>query len=103
MYTLVTFGGAGGQHACQVADALGMGVIFIHPLAGVLSAYGMGLADIGALREETVEAPLTEEQVVLIFNFNFRIGFSYGWKNLQRGRKPTTLGSGSPVIKIPGV
>ena len=44
-YTLCCFGGAGGQHACLVADALGMTRVFIHPLAGVLSAYGMGLAD----------------------------------------------------------
>ncbi len=57
-YTLACFGGAGGQHACQVADALGMTRIFLHPFAGVLSAYGMGLADIRALRHRTVEAPL---------------------------------------------
>ena len=50
-YTLQCFGGAGGQHACLVADALGMQRIFIHPFAGVLSAFGMGLADIRALRE----------------------------------------------------
>jgi 5-oxoprolinase (ATP-hydrolysing) len=54
-YTLQCFGGAGGQHACAVADALGMTRVFIHPLAGVLSAYGMGLADQLALREATVE------------------------------------------------
>ncbi|WP_343079874.1 hydantoinase B/oxoprolinase family protein [Ostreiculturibacter nitratireducens] len=50
-YTLQCFGGAGGQHACRVADALGMTRIFLHPFAGVLSAYGMGLADISALKE----------------------------------------------------
>jgi 5-oxoprolinase (ATP-hydrolysing) len=44
-YTLQCFGGAGGQHACLVADALGMTRVLVHPLAGVLSAYGMGLAD----------------------------------------------------------
>ena len=55
-YTLVCFGGAGGQHACRVADALGMPRIFIHPLAGVLSACGMGLADITAIREQSIEA-----------------------------------------------
>nr|WP_315457763.1 hydantoinase B/oxoprolinase family protein [uncultured Sphingorhabdus sp.] len=52
-YTLTCFGGAGGQHACLVADALGMDQIMIHPLAGVLSAYGMGLADRRAIRERT--------------------------------------------------
>ncbi len=59
-YTLACFGGAAGQHACMVADALGMERILIHPLAGVLSAYGMGLADITALHEQAVEAPLDE-------------------------------------------
>jgi 5-oxoprolinase (ATP-hydrolysing) len=58
-YVLNVFGGAGGQHACAVADALGMTHILIHPLAGVLSAYGIGLADIIAMREQAVEAPLT--------------------------------------------
>src|SRR3546814_5082962 len=56
-YTLNCFGGAGGQHACLVADALGMTRVFLHPFAGVLSAYGMGLADVRALRERQVEAP----------------------------------------------
>ena len=53
-YTLACFGGAGGQHACLVADALAMDWVMIHPLAGVLSAYGMGLAEQGSVREETV-------------------------------------------------
>jgi 5-oxoprolinase (ATP-hydrolysing) len=60
-YTLATFGGAGGQHACAVADALGMTTVLIHPLAGVLSAYGMGLADVTAMRQQAVEAPLSDE------------------------------------------
>jgi len=58
-FTLASFGGAGGQHACQVADELGMDRILIHPLAGVLSAYGIGLADFLHLREQTVETPFT--------------------------------------------
>ncbi|MFD1159852.1 hydantoinase B/oxoprolinase family protein [Roseovarius aestuarii] len=57
-YTLQCFGGAGGQHACLVADALGMTKVLIHPHAGVLSAYGMGLAEIRALREVQMDAPL---------------------------------------------
>lgn len=57
-YTLQCFGGAGGQHACLVADALGMARVFVHPLAGVLSAYGMGLADQNVIREQAVERPL---------------------------------------------
>jgi 5-oxoprolinase (ATP-hydrolysing) len=59
-YTLNCFGGAGGQHACLVADALGMTAVYIHPLAGVLSAYGMGLADLRVMRERAVEATLTD-------------------------------------------
>jgi 5-oxoprolinase (ATP-hydrolysing) len=57
-YTLACFGGAGGQHACRVADTLGMRRIYIHPLAGVLSALGMGLAELGATRERSLEAGL---------------------------------------------
>jgi 5-oxoprolinase (ATP-hydrolysing) len=57
-YTLQCFGGAGGQHACAVADALGMTTVLIHPLAGVLSAYGMGLADQTAMREASIELAL---------------------------------------------
>jgi len=62
-YTLCCFGGAGGQHACLIADALGMKQVFIHPFAGVLSAYGMGLADVRVLRERAVEAKLEEDLV----------------------------------------
>jgi len=59
-YTLTSFGGAGGQHACLVADALGMKTVFVHALAGVLSAYGMGLADQRAMRERAVELRLAD-------------------------------------------
>ena len=59
-YALTSFGGAGGQHACLVADALGMKTVFIHSLAGVLSAYGMGLADQSAMRERAVERRLDD-------------------------------------------
>ena len=57
-FALACFGGAGGQHACLVADELGIDTVLIHPLAGVLSAYGMGLADRSAVRERTVGAVL---------------------------------------------
>ena len=62
-YTLQCFGGAGGQHACGVADALGMTRVLVHPLAGVLSAYGMGLADQNVMRETAVELPLAPEHI----------------------------------------
>ncbi len=57
-YALACFGGAGGQHACLVADALGMRTVIVHPLAGVLSAYGIGLADTIELRQRTFGKPL---------------------------------------------
>jgi 5-oxoprolinase (ATP-hydrolysing) len=60
-YTLQCFGGAGGQHACLVADALGMTRVLVHPMAGVLSAYGMGLADQNVMREKAVEQLLSAE------------------------------------------
>ena len=57
-YTLCCFGGAGGQHACLIADVLGIKRIFIHPYAGVLSAYGIGLADIRIIKEKSIEVEL---------------------------------------------
>lgn len=65
-YTLQCFGGAGGQHACMVAEALGMRTIYLDPLAGVLSAYGMGLADIVVMREQSFERALTTDCMVTI-------------------------------------
>ncbi|MBU7579194.1 MAG: hydantoinase B/oxoprolinase family protein, partial [Porphyrobacter sp.] len=59
-YALACFGGAGGQHACRVADALGMETVLVHPLAGMLSAYGIGLAPVKAIRERTLMRPLGE-------------------------------------------
>ncbi len=60
-YTLACFGGAGGQHACRVADALGMERILVHPLAGVLSAHGIGLAEVKSVREASWLKPLDED------------------------------------------
>jgi 5-oxoprolinase (ATP-hydrolysing) len=62
-FALQCFGGAGGQHACLVADELSMETVFIHPYAGVLSAYGMGLADQTVMREQAVEAPFAEDKM----------------------------------------
>jgi 5-oxoprolinase (ATP-hydrolysing) len=60
-YTLCCFGGAGGQHACQIADLLEIDTVFLHPFGGVLSAYGMGLAEQRTLKQRTVATPLCEE------------------------------------------
>ncbi|MEM8836665.1 MAG: hydantoinase B/oxoprolinase family protein [Pseudomonadota bacterium] len=74
-YTLNCFGGAGGQHACLIADTLGMKRVFIHPFAGVLSAYGMGLAEIRAIKEEQFEHPLenTEEAEALLSKLEAKV------------------------------
>ena len=60
-FSLCCFGGAAGQHACQVADALGVKTIFIHPMSGVLSAYGMGLADMRSLKQMSMESAWTKD------------------------------------------
>ena len=65
-YALNCFGGAGGQHACLVADALGMKTVLIHPYSSLLSAYGMGLADIRAQRQQGVETPLDQRGLAAI-------------------------------------
>ena len=62
-YTLVTFGGAGAQHACALARSLGMSRVLSHPFAGVLSAYGIGLADVRRLKEHSVLKPFTVENL----------------------------------------
>jgi 5-oxoprolinase (ATP-hydrolysing) len=62
-YALCCFGGAGGQHACLIADTLGIKTVFIHPYAGVLSAYGMGLADMRVIRERSIEQALNADTV----------------------------------------
>jgi 5-oxoprolinase (ATP-hydrolysing) len=65
-FVLQCFGGAGGQHACLVADELGMETILIHPYAGVLSAYGMGLADQTVMREQAVEVPFAADEMAAL-------------------------------------
>jgi 5-oxoprolinase (ATP-hydrolysing) len=65
-YCLNAFGGASGQHACMVADALAMKTVLIHPYSGLLSAYGMGLADIRAVRQRALETPLDEPALLEI-------------------------------------
>jgi 5-oxoprolinase (ATP-hydrolysing) len=73
-YALNCFGGAGGQHACLVADALGMTKVLIHPFSSLLSAYGMGLADIRATREQAIEEPFGDEALAAIAEVGGRLG-----------------------------
>ncbi len=60
-YALNCFGGAGGQHACAVADALGMKKVLVHPFSGILSAYGMGLAQVRASRQQALIKKLDKQ------------------------------------------
>ena len=90
-YTLNCFGGAGGQHACLVADALGMRRVFIHPFSGVLSAYGMKLAVLRALHQRAIEKPL-EENLVRELDTNAQ--------ELEKEAKKELQQQGSTVSKI---
>ncbi len=73
-YALNCFGSAGGQHACLIADTLGIETILIHPLSGLLSAYGMGLAPIRASRERSIEAPLDAATMRAIESLAYELG-----------------------------
>jgi 5-oxoprolinase (ATP-hydrolysing) len=90
-YTLACFGGAGGQHACLTADALGMTSVYIHPFAGVLSAYGMGLADIRAMREKAVELRLEPSSLAEIES---------GFADLGETARQEVLAQGVPSERI---
>ena len=90
-YALNCFGGAGGQHACMVADSLGMTRVLIHPFSSLLSAYGMGLADIRATRQQAIELPYGGKALVAINKTAARLG---------RETKAEVAGQGVPSAKI---
>jgi 5-oxoprolinase (ATP-hydrolysing) len=90
-YALNCFGGAGGQHACLVADALGMTRVLIHPFSSLLSAYGMGLADIRATREQAIELPFGHKALKAIT----RVGAALG-----KVTKAEVAGQGVPSGKV---
>jgi 5-oxoprolinase (ATP-hydrolysing) len=90
-YALNCFGGAGGQHACLVADSLGMTRVLIHPFSSLLSAYGMGLADIRATREQAIELVYGPQALAAIKQIGARIG---------KAVKDEVAGQGVPVGKI---
>ncbi|HMJ41393.1 MAG TPA: hydantoinase B/oxoprolinase family protein [Pseudolabrys sp.] len=90
-YALNCFGGAGGQHACMVADSLGMTRVLIHPFSSLLSAYGMGLADIRATREQAIELPYGPKALAAITKTAKRIG---------KAVKDEVAGQGVPTAKI---
>ncbi|MGE0565094.1 MAG: hydantoinase B/oxoprolinase family protein, partial [Pseudolabrys sp.] len=90
-YALNCFGGAGGQHACLVADALGMTKVLIHPFSSLLSAYGMGLADIRATRQQAIEQPLGAKALAAINKTGNALG---------REARDEVAGQGVPAGKI---
>ncbi len=90
-YALNCFGGAGGQHACMVADSLGMTRVLIHPFSSLLSAYGMGLADIRATRQQAIELPFGDKALAAIKREGARLG---------REAKAEVAGQGVPAGKI---
>ena len=96
-YTLQCFGGAGGQAACLVADALGMTRILAHPFAGVLSAYGMGLADQSAIRESSVEMTLSGEGLARAHNIAQRLADEAGAELQRQGVAPQAV---QPVTRV---
>ncbi len=97
-YTLQCFGGAGGQHACAVADALGVAQVYAHPLAGVLSAYGMGLADRHALREASVERALDGEGLQQVWALATALQAQARDELLAQGLPADTLSTTTQVL-----
>jgi 5-oxoprolinase (ATP-hydrolysing) len=90
-YALNCFGGAGGQHACLVADALGMTKVLIHPFSSLLSAYGMGLADIRATRQQAIEEPFGAKSLAALKREGTRLG---------KDAKAEVAGQGVPARSI---
>src|SRR5512133_3671698 len=92
-YALNCFGGAGGQHACLVADALGMTKVLIHPLSSLLSAYGMGLADIRATRQQALEEPFGDDVLASIATVGGRLG-------AEARREVVDQGVAAPSVEV---
>jgi len=97
-YTLTTFGGAGGQHACAVADALGISTVLAPPLAGVLSALGIGLADVTAMREQAVEEPLTPDVLPRLSRLADDLAATASAEVLDRAGEPGTGAARTLVV-----
>ena len=85
------FGSAGGQHACLIADTLGMEAVLIHPLSGLLSAYGIGLAQIRASREQSVEAPLNAESLAGLDALRARLSAAARSEVAAQGVEPADI------------
>jgi 5-oxoprolinase (ATP-hydrolysing) len=97
-FVLCCFGGAGGQHACKVAEVLGMKKIWLHPMAGVLSAYGMGLSDIRVEKQQTAEVPFNDDEIALlqpvIARLQRQCDASLAAQNVPEGNRAFQVGLG---------
>ncbi|TGQ63850.1 5-oxoprolinase [Mesorhizobium sp. M00.F.Ca.ET.186.01.1.1] len=98
-YLLNCFGGAGGQHACLVADALGMEAVLIHPFSGLLSAYGIGLSSVFASRQQALLAPLAEESRPAIEALIATLGKAVSGELAAQGVAQAVVAS-RPVLQI---
>src|SRR5262249_51818952 len=90
-YALNCFGGAGGQHACLVADALGMTKVLIHPFSSLLSAYGMGLADIRATRQQAIEEEFRDATLAVIATVGKRLAEEASAEVIGQGVQPSDV------------
>lgn len=90
-YALTTFGGAGGQHACAVADSLGIHTVLVPPMAGVLSALGMGLADTTVMREQSVVTPLGPDSLPRILDVAEALESAAAAELLDEGMSPDRI------------
>ena len=90
-YVLVSFGGAGGQHACGIARSLGMKTVLVHPFAGILSAYGMGQADVRAIRQASILRPLNEDTLRHVTESRRLLEAETRREVLQQGVPPARL------------
>jgi 5-oxoprolinase (ATP-hydrolysing) len=102
-FALCCFGGAGGQHAAQVADALGVRTVLVHPLAGVLSAYGIGVAALRVVRQQSVEAPLTVALLPrLVGSFDALAAAAFAALRMQEGDPELAVLERRARLKIAG-
>jgi 5-oxoprolinase (ATP-hydrolysing) len=100
-FVLCSFGGAAGQHACKVADVLGMNQVWLHPMAGVLSAYGMGLSDIRVARQASVEIPFGRRELKVagdrIAELRAEVDASLGEQNVPSSNRRFSMSAGLRV------
>ena len=102
-YVLNCFGGAGGQHACLVADRLGIGQILLHPFSGVLSAYGMGLAELSTEHQRVIDAPLTASMEPIVDDARAALEAQGRADLADQGARPEdTRASASALLRYKG-